>query len=351
MKNKYINYYDGVIALEVDGACKYGLNALISEDRLPLVMNATNDYWKVVEINNSYYVYTIKDDKVIFLHNLISGINNNLIEEKFILGNNSKKLISNPFKDMDLVTHRNNNGLINTDENLIITDNLVIVENDIDYSRYLVGTFFSLYDEEIYDVSLHTIVNLDDELMKNKALSEFKKYLEMLNEDKIIKRVFKELKQYLTIIKLYEEGKLTGDDLKDCPFSIKALADVCYDISEEHKSNYYFNGHVIKVYPSIKYVKAAKRHICSFSGSVIHKGQEHVTYKLFIEDLTDDTCYISDTIRMEIGYEEYLPTTALQLDDFLYKLSKSYERDFDNYYNFLCNTKSDNLGLKILYKR
>lgn len=46
MKNDYIDYEDGIIAIKVDGESKYGLHVLINSNRLKLV-SSIDGYWRL----------------------------------------------------------------------------------------------------------------------------------------------------------------------------------------------------------------------------------------------------------------------------------------------------------------
>lgn len=62
--------------------------------------------------------------------------------------NDSSKLVLNPFKGYtSLIKHKNDNGLVNVDDNLIITSD--DVSSDDDYSEYLNPILISI--DEYYN--------------------------------------------------------------------------------------------------------------------------------------------------------------------------------------------------------
>lgn len=368
MLNQYVDYGDGIIGICADGSTKYGLNILINKHRFLLIDGATNGYWHIKLEKDKYYAYTINNDKILYMHHLITGIENEQCEEGFISDNPSSKLISNPYQGrLDLVKHKDNNGLVNLDSNLIITeelmeyekvDNLGFVElisdnyeDDDDYSKYLVPIYPTIDEEGLYYCDLQTILNIEDSIKRLEGLELFRKSIIELNNNRLFKRNYPEIKEYVKLLKLYEEGNLTGDKLIEYQDSVMSLYEQLDSMISEHQSTYYFEGHLLMIYPILKVKKASKPHLCCFSGARIGKGQEYIYYKLFIEDLTDSKIYTTKPISAEIGYEEYLPTTVLGLDDFLYRLSHSYEMDFEDYYNISTNIRSDNLGLTLLKRK
>ena len=136
MLNGYTDYGD-LVAIHADGASKYGLNILINKRRLELVDQATDSYWRIDCDGFNYIAYTINNKNIIYMHDLLTGINNELVEERFVNGLDSSKLVINPFKGQtSLVRHKNGNGLVNVDHNLAITPENI--NCDEDYSEYLV---------------------------------------------------------------------------------------------------------------------------------------------------------------------------------------------------------------------
>ena len=353
MLNKFINYNDGVIALIVDSEDKYGLHVLISEHRLEQVSNATKDYWKLKYVNDKYVVYTVCEGKIIYLNKLIIGIHNEYIEEKFIeFESTSDRLIPNIHKGKTyLLEYKNFDSLVNTDENLCINDFLITEYNDKDYGKYLEDILYTIDEESMYDYDIQTILNIEDNCTKNYILNEFKKMVYSFFEDKLFKRIYPDIKHYKNIFDLYENDQLKGEDLLGYSASINLLSEEYQQIYDEHYSTYYFEGHLLIIYPSVKVLKANKIHLCSFTGARIYKGSYYNRYKLFIEDMTDGALYVTDDFMSEIGADVIFPTTVRELDDFLYKLSICYENDLDEYYEIACNMKSDTLGIKLVKRK
>lgn len=290
-----------------------------------------------------------EDNNIIYMHDLITGINNDYCEERFINDNNSSNLILNPYKGDNIVTHKNGNSLINVDDNLIITKYLPSY-NDIDYSDYLVKVYYDINEDEIYETKLQTILNIEDDISKYLALPTFKGQLLSLKKDKIFGRNCSLANDYIKVFKLLEEGNLTSKDLVGLDYTLHDIYNMYDEIYRTHESEY-FGGHVIELYPIIKTLVARTNHICCFSGAIIPKGKEYISYKLFIEDLTSNCLYCSKSISVEVGYEHNLPTTISELDSFLYKSSRAYELNLDDYYEFNSNVGYNDLGISLIKKR
>lgn len=349
MLNEYTDYGD-FVAIHADGASKYGLNILINNRRFALVNQATNGYWQIDCDGFNYIAYTINNKNIIYMHDLLTGINNELIEERFINGLNSSKMVTNPFKGQtSLVRHKNGNGLVNVDDNLIVTSS--DVSSNESYSEYLKPILLFIDGDDIYNSSLQTILNSEDEITKEENIKIFKAQVLSLANDSLFKRVRPDIKGYIKLFELYEQNKLTGDILRNYDDTLQSLCEEFNNISLMYESDYCFPGHIVMLYPNIRVRRALKEHLCSFSGAKIYKGEEYISYKLFIEDLTEHALYtLAGPIAAEIGYEEYFPKNIKELDDFIYKISHAYELNLDDYYNFATNIKSDNLGIKLIKK-
>lgn len=348
MLNKYTDYGD-FVAIHADGASKYGLNILINRRRFDLVNKATNGYWRITCKDFNYFAYTIDSEKLVYMHELLTGVNNELIEERYINGVDSSRLIFNPFRGhISLIKHKNGNGLVNVDDNLIITPSNV--SSCEDYSYYLKPIL--LFIDDIYDCNFQTILNSEDDLTRDDNIEIFKEQVLSLAKDRLFKRLGPDISSFKKIFELYEKKQLTGDMLENYDITLRKLYEIFNDIYLKYESTYLFPEHIILVYPNIKVKKALKEHLCSFSGARIYKGEEYISYQLFIEDLTDNSVYtLNKAISTEIGYEDYLPKDIQQLDDFVYKLNHSYELDLDDYYNFATNIKADNLGIKLIKRK
>ncbi len=350
MLNSYTDYGE-YVAVHADGDTKYGLNILINKSRLALVQSATNTYWRIVYKNFNYFAYTVDNKKLIYMHELLTGINDELVEERYLNGGDSSKMVSKPFRGQtSLVKHKNGNGLVNVDNNLIITSSKV--SSDEDYADYLEPILLFIDEDDIYNCSLKTILNSEDELTKEDNILIFKEHILSLANDPVFKRFGPDITVYKKIFDLYEQNKLTGDLLKTCDATISELYEALNNIYTMSQSSYCFPGHVVIVHPNIRVKKSLKEHICSFSGAKIRKGSEYLSYQLFIEDLTDNCIYtLAKAIPAEIGYEDYFPQNIHQLDDFIYKVKHSYELGLEDYYNFATNTKCDDLGITLIKKR
>lgn len=346
MINKFVDYNDGIIAIEADGCEKYGLHILINDYNYKLVNSVTKNRWSIIKIKDNYFAYFKKGDKLIFMQDIITDICSDKCKEKFLNVNGTSKLVLNPYKNRyDLIRHKNNNGLVNTEDNLIISEENKFI-NDNDYSNYLIPCLSSLSNEDIYDLNLQTILNIDDNDLKKKALEIYKYYVFGLQNNRVFKREKKYIDDYANAVKLYDKKELTGDDLTNIKYSITDFCNDYTDVLQKHESHYYFDGHIITLYPSIKILKANRNHLSCFSGSIIRKNSYYTRYHLFIEDFTDNSFYASDTLKAEVDYESYFPTTVASFDDFMYKLRNCYELGLDEFYNI----SSNGLGLKLIRK-
>ena len=354
MLNKYINFNNGVIAIIADSDDnKYGLRVLINMHRLSTISNSTDGYWRIKLEKGNYYAYTIKNNRVIYMHDIITGINNKKVEEKFIeFCSKSDKMVDNPYiGHSELIEHKNFNGLVNLDENLYVNDSLISEYNEESYSEYLETIYDKISIDDIYDYSLSEILNSNDNVTKSYALEIFKKNILSLYHDKLFKRLYSEIKDYKKALDAIENKTLKGEMLLNC---FSTLSDLGYEyeqIYSEHISNYFFDGHSIMIYPIVKNLKACKEHKCSFTKNKIRKGNYYSSYKLFIEDMTDGSIYVTDTFYIGEDSTINFPTTVNELDEFLYKLSICYECDLDDYYNIACNIQSDTLGIKLLKRK
>lgn len=350
MLNKFIDYNNGIIAIEADGLQKYGLHILINDFNMRLINQATSDRWIIKKENNKFCACIKHGDKLLYMHDLITGIFNSKCPEKFLNSNGTDKLIINPYIGRtDLVRHKNNNGLVNTDDNLIISLNNSF-KNDTDYSDYLVPLELQK-DDDIYKVTLKTILNLEDKNLMKKGLEEYKSYILKLSKNKLFKRINSYINNYINILDLYDKQLLCGDDLD---FDIYSIEDLCCNYTNtmyRHESHYYFDGHIIMLYPSIKILKANKNHLCCFSGSVINKDSYYVNYHLLIEDFTEQCLYSSKVLNSQIKYKSFFPTTVADLDEFMYKIINCYKLGLQEFYYFSSNIENDNLGLKLIRKK
>ena len=285
------------------------------------------------------------------MHDLLTGINNELVEERFVNGLDSSKLVINPFKGQtSLVRHKNGNGLVNVDHNLAITPENI--NCDEDYSEYLVPILLFIDGDDIYNSSLQTILNSEDEIMKEENIKIFKTQVLDLASNNLFKRIRPDIIDYRNLFNLYDQNKLTGELLIKYNDTLQSLYEEFNNISLMYESDYCFPGHIVILYPNIRVRKALKEHLCSFSGAKIYKGEEYISYQLFIEDLTEHALYtLARPIAAEIGYEEYFPKSIKELDDFIYKIQHAYELNLDDYYNFATNIRSDNLGIKLIKKK
>lgn len=193
--------------------------------------------------------------------------------------------------------------------------------------------------KELYEMSLNEILDIKDSEIRIKTIYWF--YSEVVKLNTGFAKSFGLLDEYLDIL----NGDLSGY----YPESIMSLARMIEEEEYKNTSNYFKEGHVLRIWPSIKVVKARKYHLCTFSGAIISPGSEHLVYKLFIKDYTDKSKYcLAKPLRAEIGYEDKFPTTLMELDDFEYKLSHAYELGLEDFYNISTNLKTDHLPIKKL---
>lgn len=358
MKNRYSKYYrefneecNDVVIIKADGSDRYGLNILINAKRLELVDQATSGYWRIVKENGHYYACT--EDNLLYMHRLITGIDNPLIEEGFINGTKSTKLIPNPYLGQKVIRFIDD-GLLNVDENLLVstTCNVIPQITEDSYLEIRNTLKHQLTEENIYTTSFLSILNSQDSSIRTMAIEEFIKYVQSIKDIPLVKRGYIDIGNSIEVVDAYNKKLLTSESFIGENLSIDEME---RRISTEGmclESQYLFPGHLVIVYPTIKIIKSRKTHLCSFSGARISPGSEHLFYKLFIEDLTDSSVYyLENTLRAEIGYEDNFPTTIQQLDDFAYKLSHAYELDLDEYYNIVTNIGTDTLKLKKLHRK
>ena len=137
-------------------------------------------------------------------------------------------------------------------------------------------------------------------------------YLSLVNEaisEEEIKQYYKELRNLSTnrISKDIVE-KLTGESIEDIWQKI-------FQEEQKLRSNIFFPNDIIIMYPAIKEMKSKKLITCDFSGGLIFPGSLYVNYRPFIENITTNERYVlKRTLKVEPGYEHYLPRTITELE-------------------------------------
>ncbi|MBR3146090.1 MAG: hypothetical protein IKF47_02375 [Bacilli bacterium] len=112
----------------------------------------------------------------------------------------------------------------------------------------------------------------------------------------------------------------------------ESIADIVETIEEtkmENRSESFFPGADIMVYPGIREAHAEKEYTCDFSGATISKGSLYVNYRPMLKNINNGNAYVlKRTIRIEPAYAYDLPTNISELEAFNDKiLNYAY---FDN---------------------
>ena len=155
-------------------------------------------------------------------------------------------------------------------------------------------------------------------------------YLLSLNE---INRISdKSLKKQLLTLYNEEIKKITNDPIGRLFISEdKSIEQIYFEIERytySLRSEYLFYNDIVRFYPFIKETVASKNITCHFCGSVISKGSLYLSYRPFLQNMSTGKKYVlQKTIKTEIGYREYLPTTLKEFEQFIYNLDNAYIQD------------------------
>ena len=153
-----------------------------------------------------------------------------------------------------------------------------------------------------------------------------------------------------TILQLYynEIKKIEKDAIGSMfvnPYD--SLEQIAYNIDlylDSLTSNYLFPNDRIKFYPSIKEYKAKKTILCDFSGSLIFTNNYYCIYRPLLQNLDNGKRYVlKRSIKVETSYNEYLPRTFHEFENFIYTLENAYtspaNNDILDYYSIAANIK------------
>jgi len=167
-----------------------------------------------------------------------------------------------------------------------------------------------------------------------------KRILNRLNSYKIY---IKQLKQIL-------DNNINIDFLNN-PITFLNIMEEYETFIINNTSHLFFNKHLTILYPRNRIYKANNSVTCCFSGEIINKNSEYIYYRPLLDDLNSGKTYIvTPTIKISPHYEEYLPTTIRELEEFQRNLIDSYSNDEINYYDISCNLKTDCFRLQLLLK-
>ena len=292
MLNDYIEKEDHAV-IHADGNGKYCLDIYVNIDRLKKMDCATNGYWKITLENNEYKIYTLVDNKKLYLNELLA----------------------------------------------------------VDEFSFSPEFIPELNEENIDKYTLKDIINSNDEENKKYILNKFKDFLIDTKKDRIGRRTISNIDNYINALENYKNNNLNGKMISDLNYT---LEDICYDwasLELSYTSKYLFDNSIVFVYPKIKELIAAKNYKCDFSGFRIYKGNTYYRCKIFIENITDKSVYVTKELCISEDYIDYFPTDIESLDDFLYRIDSCYDRDDEEYYIMSVNMSDTHLGLKLLKKK
>ena len=120
----------------------------------------------------------------------------------------------------------------------------------------------------------------------------------------------------------------------------------------ENRSESFFPGADIIVYPGIKEAHAEKEYTCDFSGARISKGSLYVNYRPMLKNINNGNAYVLQrTIKIEPAYAYDLPTNISELEAFNNKiLNYEYYDNEDIQYDYLFS-QTGGLQFKKLSRR
>lgn len=154
---------------------------------------------------------------------------------------------------------------------------------------------------DFYSYSLNDIMKISDFKLQKIILQLYYAEIEKIKKDPI--------------------GKLFINDYE-------SLEEISFNIDQYLQSitsEYLFPNHVVNFYPTVKELKARKTIQCDFSSSLIFKNSHYYLYRPLLQDLNNGKRYVlKRSIKVEIGYDEYLPKTFTDFEQFIYKLDNSY---------------------------
>lgn len=186
-------------------------------------------------------------------------------------------------------------------------------------------------NDNFYEYSLKQILNIPNPKLQTTILQLYYAEIEKIVKDPI--------------------GKLFINDHE-------SLEEISFNIDQYLQSitsEYLFPNNIINFYPTIKELKAKKTIQCDFSGSLIFKNNYYYLYRPLLHNLNNGKRYVlKRSIKVEIGYDEYLPKTFTEFEHFIYKLNNSYSLQNSDgqldYYTIACNIKDWSL-LELKNKR
>jgi len=136
----------------------------------------------------------------------------------------------------------------------------------------------------------------------------------------------------------------------------ESLNDILYAIEQsrlEYKSEEFFPGSAIIVYPGIKEVRAKRNYICDFSGARISEGNLYINYRPMLKNISNGNTYVlKRTIKTEITYEYDLPTNIAELEELNDRIiNYEYQDNTDIQYDHLFSQTGGGLHFKKLNRR
>ncbi len=115
-----------------------------------------------------------------------------------------------------------------------------------------------------------------------------------------------------------------------------------------HTSLSFFPNDVVLLYPSFpRVLKARTSTLCQISGSIIMKNSEYLYYRPILDNLSNGQTYVlTNSIKAELGYSDFFPSTIFEFEQLNDKLNNSYEVE-DESYNYYDISQRIGEGLSI----
>lgn len=148
-----------------------------------------------------------------------------------------------------------------------------------------------------------------DEIIATKnseLLKLYKSELEYLKKDKIFKKYLNAY-EGRPLIEIYE-----------------AITEIELDL----RSELFFPGERIIMYPSIKEQRTRQFLTCDFSGGIINPGSLYVSFRPLLKNIDDNTAYVlKRTIKVENGYFYDLPRDLRSFEELAFKVANNLENN------------------------
>ncbi len=103
-------------------------------------------------------------------------------------------------------------------------------------------------------------------------------------------------------------------------------------------SEYYFPGHMVLFYPSIREYKALRSVLCAVSGASIYAGSFYYYYRPLLRDIETGKSYVLEKamkVQREYGY--MLPTTIGEFEEMRNRMVWAYDNGDEMFFNILAN--------------